>query len=225
MCFSAGASFTAGALIAAAGVAVATKVSKPSQRLFASIPFIFAIQQIAEGFIWLTLQNPDQIILQRINTYLFLIPADVLWPTLIPLSIIFMEENINKRKIIRIFLYAGILLSLYYGSCLLLFKVNPVIMNCHIHYEGTFPEKLMLPAFLLYIIVTITPLFISSVKRMYILGILMFVACVVSVIFYTQDVTSVWCFFAALISAVIFWILKESKKTFNFEIANLLKNK
>jgi len=211
MCFSAGASFAAGAVIAAAGIATTVKVSKPSQRLFAGIPFIFAIQQIAEGFLWLTLQNPDQVIIQKISTYLFLIPADVLWPVLLPLSMVLMEENSKRRNIIKIFLYAGILLSLYYSVCMLLFRVNPVIMNCHIYYGGVFPAKLMMPAFLLYVIVTIAPLFISTVKRMYIFGILMFVACVVSAIFYTKNVTSVWCFFAALLSMLIFWILINNR--------------
>ena len=213
MCFSATASFAAGAVIAVTGVATMAKVSKPSQRLFASIPFLFAIQQIAEGSLWLSLQNAGQGIVQKISTYLFLIPADVLWPILIPLSIILMEENSRRRHVLKIFLYAGILLSIYYSICMLLFKVNPVIMNCHIYYGGTFPEKLMMPAFLLYVTVTITPLFISSVKKMYIFGILMFVACVVSVIFYTINVTSVWCFFAALLSVMIYWILKHNPDT------------
>ncbi len=210
MCFSAPASFTAGALIAAAGVAATTKVSKPSQRLFAGIPFLFAVQQIAEGFLWLTLQNDGQLILQKISTYLFLIPADILWPILIPLSVILMEESSKRRNILKFFLYAGILLSLYYGICMLLFRINPVIMNCHIYYGGTFPEKLMIPAFLLYVTVTVAPLFISTVKKMWIFGILMFAACIVSAIFYTKNVTSVWCFFAALLSILIFWILKHN---------------
>lgn len=213
MCFSAGASFAAGAVIAAAGIATTVKVRKPSQRLFASIPFLFAIQQIAEGFLWLTLQNDGHEILQIISKYLFLIPADILWPILIPLSVILMEENSKKRNIIKIFLYTGILLSIYYSICMLLFRINPVIMNCHIYYGGTFPAKLMMPAFLLYITVTIAPLFISTVKKMYIFGILMFVACVVSAIFYTKNVTSVWCFFAALLSVLIYWILKSNPDT------------
>jgi hypothetical protein len=213
MCFSASASFTAGALIAAAGVATMSKVSKPSQRLFAGIPFLFAVQQIAEGFLWLTLQNDGQLILQKVSTYLFLIPADVLWPILIPLSIIMMEENRKRRRILKVFLYAGVLLSLYYGICMLLFRVNPVIMNCHIYYGGTFPEKLMIPAFLLYVTVTVAPLFISTVKKISIFGILMLTACVVSAIFYTKNVTSVWCFFAALLSVLIYWILKHNTST------------
>jgi len=210
MCFSAGASFTAGVIIAAAGVATSLKVSKPSQRLFASIPFLFAIQQIAEGFLWVTLQNPDQVVLQKINTYIFLVVADLVWPVMIPLSVILIEENARRRKVLRIFLFGGIVLSIYYAICLMLFGVEPRIMNCHIHYGGVFPHNLMAPAFLLYIAVTTTPLFISTVRWMYLLGILMFVACVITVIFYTQNVTSVWCFFAAIISVMIYWILRSS---------------
>jgi len=35
----------------------------------------------------------------------------------------------------------------------------------------------------------------------------------------------VWCFFAALISGVIYWILSDSKKKFNFDKLDLLKEK
>jgi hypothetical protein len=71
-----------------------------------------------------------------------------------------------------------------------------------------------MPAFIIYLIVTITPLFISSIKRTHLLGVLMFLSCLVTAIFFTQYLTSVWCFFAAFISGVIFWILKDSKSTF-----------
>jgi hypothetical protein len=40
MCFSAAASFTAGAIISAIGIATEIKVQKPSQRLFASVVLI-----------------------------------------------------------------------------------------------------------------------------------------------------------------------------------------
>ena len=54
MCFSAGASFVSGIFISAIGVASVKKVYKPSQRVFAIIPLLFGIQQLAEGCLWLT---------------------------------------------------------------------------------------------------------------------------------------------------------------------------
>jgi hypothetical protein len=55
------------------------------------------------------------------------------------------------------------------------------------------------------------------------MAILMFISCLITALFFTQYLISVWCFFAALISGVIFWILRDSKKAFNFNKLSLLK--
>ena len=98
MCFSAEASFAGSIIISAIGVAVVTKVHKPSQLLFACIPLFFGLQQFTEGVLWLTIPNPEYLGLQKFATNLFLVMADVLWPTLIPLSVLMMEENARKKK-------------------------------------------------------------------------------------------------------------------------------
>jgi len=225
MCFSAEASFAGGVIISAIGVAVVTKVHKPSQLLFASIPLFFGLQQFTEGVLWLTIPNPEYDGIQRIATHLFLILADVLWPTIIPLSVLLMESNARKRKIMWYLLIAGITVSVYYSCCLLFLNVTPQIMGYHIMYNSDFPKTIAIPAFALYLIATITPLFISSIQRTHMMGILMFFSCLVTAIFFTQYLTSVWCFFAALISAVIYWILSDAKKKFRFDKLNLLKEK
>ena len=98
MCFSPEASFAGGIIISAIGVATLRKVHNPSQIVFASIPLFFGIQQIAEGFVWITLPGHDYINLQKISTYLFLIMAQVIWPLMIPVSIMLMEKNNQKKK-------------------------------------------------------------------------------------------------------------------------------
>jgi hypothetical protein len=225
MCFSPEASFAGGIIISSIGVGTYKKIHKPSQLLFATIPIFFGIQQIVEGSLWLTIPNPEYLNIQRIGTYVFLVLADVLWPMMIPLSVLFMEENKRKKRIIWILLGMGILLSLYYASCLLLLNVTPEIQGYHIFYKTDFPESLSMIAFIVYLIVTIIPLFISSIKRTHLMGILMFLSCLVTAIFFTQYLTSVWCFFAALISGVVFWILSDSKKKFIFDKLSLLKVK
>ena len=104
MCFSPEASFAGGIIISAIGVATIKKVHKPSQIVFAGIPLFFGIQQIAEGFLWMTLPLPDFIIIQKISTYLFLIMALVIWPFMIPLSVTLMEEDIGRKKNLRLLL-------------------------------------------------------------------------------------------------------------------------
>jgi len=223
MCFSPEASFAGGIIISTIGVVTIRKVHKPSQILFACIPLFFGIQQMAEGLLWVTIPRPEYADIRVIGTYIFLIMADFLWPVMIPLSVLFMEENKKRKRILRILLGMGMLLSLYYAFCLITFDVTPEIIGYHIYYNTTFPKSLSMIAFIIYLIVTITPLFVSSIKRTHLLGILMFLSCLVTAIFFTQYLTSVWCFFAALISVVIFWILRVAKLKFNFDKLNLLK--
>jgi hypothetical protein len=214
MCFSAEASFAGGVIISAIGIFTVAKVHKPSQILFATIPLFFGVQQITEGLLWLAIPNPDYATLQKFSTYLFLIMAEVLWPMMIPLSVLLMEENRKRRRFLWILLVMGLSLSAYFAFCLFTFTVTPQIMGYHIEYNDTFPDSLRMIAFVVYVIASITPLFVSSIKRTHLLGILMALSCLVTAIFFTQYLTSVWCFFAALISGVIYWILKDSKRKF-----------
>ncbi|MDP1678318.1 MAG: hypothetical protein Q8L88_15780 [Bacteroidota bacterium] len=212
MCFSPEASFAGGIVISSIGVAVvrkAKKVQKPSQIVFAGIPLFFGVQQIAEGFVWLALSDPEYARLQNIGTYLFLFMARVLWPMLMPLSVLLMEEDHKRKNIMWVFFAMGSSVSLYYSYCLLFLNVTPNIASHHIQYISDFPESLAVPVFIIYFIASLTPLFISSTKRAYLLGVLLFLSAVVTEIYFFQYLTSVWCFFAAVISGVIFWILGE----------------
>ncbi|MDD4874034.1 MAG: hypothetical protein PHE15_03565 [Dehalococcoidales bacterium] len=209
MCFSAGASFAGGVLISAIGVASVRKVRKPTQRLFAVIPLLFGFQQFAEGVLWITLRSGEHAWLQSAVTYIFLITALVIWPVMIPLSMWFMEEIKKRKNILSGLIVTGCILSLFYAFCLISFNVTPQISGFHIQYVDNFPRTLVDTAFVFYLVSTMAPLFVSSVRRMWVFGILIFVSYIITGIFFAQYLTSVWCFFAALISVVIYWILAE----------------
>lgn len=211
MCFSAEASFAGGAVITAIGVMSVKKNSVPSRKLFACIPLIFGVQQISEGFVWVALQSAGNDFMLTLATYMFLLAALVLWPFMIPLSVLQMEGDARRRRALRIFLGIGILTSLYYGVGMLLYDVNPQIISHHIRYASTIPKQLATPAFIAYLAATLVPLFVSQVRRMWLFGTLMAASCLVTGIFYKEYLTSVWCFFAALISIVIYRIISESE--------------
>jgi hypothetical protein len=212
MCFSAEASFAGGVIISAIGIASVTKVQRRNQILFACIPLFFGIQQIIEGFLWLIIPHPEYIAFQKIGAYLYLIFAQALWPLIIPLSVMLMEENPNKRRILKILLILGVGLSVFYASCLLIYSVSPQINCYHILYASAFPPAISNSALVFYLIAAFTPLFISSIRGTKMMGGFMLISCIISILFFTLYLTSVWCFFAALISAVVFWILKDSKR-------------
>jgi hypothetical protein len=211
VCFSAGASFAGGAVISAIGVAAQTQVSKPAQRLFAVIPFFFGFQQFAEGVLWITLGSDKYPALQDVVTYIFLVTALVIWPSMVPLSVRLMEERKLRKRILTVILIAGCLLSGFYTFCLFYYDIFPRINAFHIEYIYNIPQIYMSIAFVFYLITTIAPFFISSVKRMWVFGILIAVSCVVTGIFFSQYLTSVWCFFAAVISIIVYWILRGIK--------------
>ena len=224
MCFSAGASFAGGAVISAIGVASLKSAGNPSQKLFAGIPMLFACQQFSEGVVWFTLRSGDNYQLQMTAAYMFLVMALVVWPFIIPLAVLRLEEVKKRKEIITGMLVAGVILSGYYTFCLISYSVRPIINEFHIQYLNDFPESLSNAAFGVYVIATMGPLFASSIKRMSLFGILVLLSCIVTGVFYKEYLTSVWCFFAALISAVIYWIVKESQENFNPEEFKLLKN-
>lgn len=211
MCFSAGASFAGGVVISAVGVGAQTKVIKPSQRLFAVIPFFFGFQQVAEGVLWVTLGSAKYPVLQDAATYIFLVTALVIWPVMVPLSVRFMEEVKRRKQILTGLLIAGCLLSAVYAFCLVYYDVYPQINSFHIEYVYNVPQTLMTVAFVFYLITTIAPFFVSSVRRMWVFGIMIAISCIVTGIFFAQYLTSVWCFFAAIISVIIYWILSGVK--------------
>jgi len=210
MCFSAGASFTSGVVLTSIGIATVREVKKPSQMAFASIPLLFGMQQIAEGLVWLGLTQPEYGHVLKLGTVLFLIMARVVWPAILPLSVLLMEEKGRTRQALSVLLAMGLSVSLYYTYCIAFLNVVPQIAGHHIQYISDYPESLAVPVFFIYFAATIIPLFLSSIKRTRVLGVLMFIACLITAVFFVQYLTSVWCFFAAIMSVVVYWILRDS---------------
>jgi hypothetical protein len=209
MCFSLEASVAGGIVLSTIGVTAIKKVQVPSQYAFASIPLVFGIQQFSEGAVWLSLQNPAFAGLEPYGTNTFLFVARVLWPVLMPLSVLLMENEEKKRKTLRIMLGMGSVVALYYSYCLLFLNVEPNIAGHHIRYISDYPDAIADPIFFLYVMAAIPPLFVSSNTRTRLLGVLFLAAVIVTGVFYVQYLTSVWCFFAAIVSMVILWILKD----------------
>lgn len=78
MCFSAIASFSAGSVLTVAGVITTQKVTTKGQIAFAAIPFLFGIQQLCEGFVWLSLTHQEYAHWQQAATHAFLFFAHAL---------------------------------------------------------------------------------------------------------------------------------------------------
>lgn len=214
MCFSAEASFTASAVLGVVGVITVKKVSHPIQLAFACIPFLFSFQQFSEGIVWLSLSNKEFAFLQPISTYLFLIIAQIVWPTWVPLSILLLEKNEKRKNALRLILGIGVGLSLYLTFCYLFYDVDAEISMHHIQYNLDFPhtKNLVWLSGLFYFIPTVVSTFVSSVKRMHLLGTFILLSCITTLVFTTKYFISIWCFFAAILSMLVLLVIVNLKK-------------
>jgi hypothetical protein len=213
MCFSAGASFGASVLLGAGAIVSMRQVREPSQRMFAATPLLFAVQQLSEGFLWLGIEKklPHSAVLW--STYVFLTFAQVIWPMWVPLSLHLMEKNKTRKKAILYFLSAiGLLTSVLLAYRLLFLSVETVADNHHIYYDITSPYWIMLTSSILYFIATIPPWFISSIRHAKILGVFLCMSLIFSKLYFEETLISVWCFFAAILSAGIIFILRTENK-------------
>lgn len=139
MCFSASASFGAGAVLTVISVASIKKTNTTPHLLFASIPFVFGVQQITEGILWLSLPNSGFVYTQKIFTHIFLFFAQIVWPLWVPIAILRLEKKNTRTFIQKALVGAGAIAGLYLAYCLINYHVEAKIIGHHIIYIQNYP--------------------------------------------------------------------------------------
>ena len=204
MCFSAPASFIAGAALVAVGTVTIARSNKKSELPFASIPFIFGVQQMIEGGVWTSVGNPH---LNSLLAYLYLLLSHVLWPTFVPFAVLSLEPVIAKRRILYAFLFVGLCVS---GYLLYALGSNPMtcqVVNHSIAYH--IANHYVIASTFLYLVVTGLSCFVSSHRLVRFFGFALLVLAAVAHQFYEISFISVWCFFGAILSFIIYWYFKD----------------
>jgi hypothetical protein len=209
MCFSASASFSAALLLFLIGIASIIKVNKSRNYLFAIIPVLFAAQQFIEGLLWLIIPKAGYGLIASDLTYLYLFFAELTWPIWVPLSLMSLEENVNRKALLRIFLIAGIAVASYLAFYILTYSVKAEIADCHILYIQHLYSPYSIIGSWPYLFATIVPFFLSGNKNIRIMGLLIVGSYLTSKWFYNYSFLSVWCFYAAIASAAIYTIISK----------------
>jgi len=221
MCFSAGASFGAAAGLSMISLLSAKKASSTKKLIPLAIsPFFFALQQACEGIVWVTLNNNDNTsLLHSIGVYGFLFFASMWWPIWIPYTLNAAETVHWRKKLFFITKCIGIISGITLFISWVPYTTGAHIINHHIDYPVTnypFNVTNTLISWLIiliitsgYCIATIVPFFISSIAYIWIIGIATSIGLIASYIFYYMALPSLWCFFAAIISALLYFIIKK----------------
>ena len=201
MCFSATASFIAGSTLSVIGVATLREARNSREIPFAMIPALFGIQQLIEGVLWLTFPR-DAPELQQATTYAYSFFSHVLWPIYVPFAFRFLETTPWRRKAMAGFQIAGLIVGLYLLYFLLTAPLAARVAGGHIVYES--PHFYIAAVMVLYLASTCFTGFVSSHKFVRLFGVLALLSFAFSWLVYTRALVSVWCFFAAILSLLIF---------------------
>jgi len=200
MCFSATASFVVGGIISGIGVATLYSVKTRRELAFAAIPLLFGIQQFVEGMLWLSF-GYEAGWLQTMATYAFTMFSHVLWPIYVPFAVGLMERELWHKKVIWLFRVIGVAAGIH---LLILITTQPLTAKAVEHIIYVSPDIYDWPMMILYIAATCLVSFFSTHLLIRIFGLLALLLFVVSYLFYTEAFISVWCFFAAILSLIVY---------------------
>ena len=125
MCFSATASFTAGVSLLIIGAATIRCVKRREELLYASIPLLFAIQQLIEGALWLTFPAKTPL-LNTVLTHAYSFFSHVLWPIYIPAAVLLLETTAWRRKVLAVITVVGTIIGLYLLYFLVRLPIMPI---------------------------------------------------------------------------------------------------
>lgn len=204
MCFSATASFAAGGALVATGGLTLAKTETKKELPFASIPLFFGIQQVIEGVIWVSFGMPT---LSAIMTYVYLFFAYVFWPVFVPITVFLVETNPIRKNILRALSMAGFALGAYLLYFIFADPGKAHIVNQSIAYGYQHLYRLL--PLSLYIIVTCGSGLISSSRIINIFAVALLVSFFTAYLFFNITFISVWCYFAAILSIIVYWYIKK----------------
>ena len=211
MCFSAVGSFALSGVLAGTGAAAMALNTSRSQRLFAAIPLVFAAQQAAEGVVWLTLADPAPATLNHVAVTVFLGIAVVIWPIWCPLSLWLAERIPARRRVLAVMSWIGAGVSV--GAVALLLHWQPVAMVTghsiqYVHQASTLGRFTVL----VYAVAALVPFFVSTTTLARTIGATFVMSLAVTIVIYRAALTSVWCFFAAILSGLILVAVLQGRR-------------
>lgn len=213
MCFSATASFTlAGALVPLGAITLANARGTGSPLWpFAVYPLAFGLQQAIEGALWLGIGAEDPA-LTIASARGFLFFSHFFWLAWVPLSVWLTEPPGPRRRGLGWLSVIGCLfgLSIFLPAALLRDWLYVEVIHRSIEYRTTLIYEGIVSRTalkLFYAAIVVSALLLSSHRHIRIFGALVAVSLVATYGLFAYAFISVWCFFAAILSAYLAWVV------------------
>lgn len=181
---------------------------------FASLPILFGVQQFVEGVIWVVLESGGFPLIQSIATYIFLAFAIMGWPAYVTLALYKIEKEPFRKRILKGFMTASIILAVGAAAYLAVFTQKAAIVGGHIVYSAAAPVgvTLLYAYIIIYVFLAVLSFFVTHRQDLKIFGGLITLSVILTIILWRGAFVSVWCFFAAIISLYVYYIVRFRKE-------------
>lgn len=222
MCFSASVSYSAAAVLVTTGVYAVQQARRlhPPYLMWALVPILFGLQQAFEGRVWQEIDAGDAraAVPFALGFHFF---SHFLWLWWLPLSSYLVEpgqasktEKLRKRVIGGCAIFGAFAGTLVYSVMLFHPEWMSVAWREHsITYDFSFPYRsaihLPITPAALYALTILVPLLFSSHRLTRIFGGLVALSMVLASAAYGYAYVSVWCFFAAVLSLYIVYMIRH----------------
>lgn len=210
MCFSESSSFITSAVTFSTGLYALIRATKYDRHYvpLSLIPIIFSIQQFSEGMIWKTMATPHIHELHD-SVLLYMFFAFLVWPAYFPFCLYCIEPDAIRRKILVGLMLSGIILGAIIYIPLLMNEgnLNVTLINKSIAYsmERTVYSQRFYT--ISYAIIIFLSSFFCSRKEIKRFGLLVLISFILSITWFLYAFISIWCYFAALLSLYIVYII------------------
>lgn len=196
------------------GIATLHEAKTKARAPLAAMPLIFGAQQAVEGVVWMTAGIPW---FQSMAAFLYVMFSHLLWPAYIPFAVGAIETSVRRKRVLNVFLFIGVSMSVWFAAYVARGPVTASIASGCVVYRMILPP---IPYGLAaYVLVTCVSCLISSHKFIRVMGIALIGALAISMYAYLEAFYSVWCFFSAILSAIIYVQLRPDWKLWPAAVA------
>lgn len=216
MCFSAPVSYSAAVVLLATGVYAVRQARRlqPPYWMWALVPVFFGLQQAFEGRVWQALYagNASEIVPFALGFHFF---SHFLWLWWLPLCSYIVETGrIRKRLFAGFALFGAFAGSMVYSFMLfhpewmsVVIREHSIIYNFSVPYRSSI--EIPVTPMMLYGLTIMVPLLFSSHRLIRIFGGLVALSMALASVAFNEAFVSVWCFFAAVLSLYIVYMIRQ----------------
>lgn len=214
MCFSATVSFTAAAILVPVGTycLAASRNAGVGWMAFAAYPMAFGLQQVMEGIVWRGIDTGNLSLIEMAARG-FAFFSHFFWLFWVPFSVWLLETDTTRKKILLFLTAFGFCYGLSIFIPLLREEwLSVEVVRDSLDYRATMIYDGVVDRIIVrivYALQVVTAFMVSTNPRVRLFGVLILLSVIAAFIVYKHAFVSVWCFFAALLSIYMVYMVRD----------------